>query len=209
MRNVPYSERIRSFIVTNVRIYNEQRNNGFGVNTTPSSYGSFSGRLDDGLQEITSSDLSDIWSDTVKGYLQNIGLDSIEPQNGFLDGIRMYHTNTPVFSIAPPVSYRTPEEIRTGIHPQYNFSLEPIVFDSKQHIVDYLVAHLVQGQEIFLYSVEKSALIYEPNTLRPIRKWIVRVSVIDWARKLNRTDFSFLKVKKNFTPTKNIPKFTM
>jgi len=212
MRNVPYSERIRNFVETNLQIYNIQRNGNVGNDITPppSLYDPLNGRrLSEDLQEITVSDLTNIWSDTVRGYLQNIGLDSIEPQNGFLDGIRMYHTRMPVFGIAPPVSYRTPEEIRTGIYPQYTFSLDPQAFDTKQHLIDYLIANLVQGREIFLYSVEKSPLVYHPMDFQPTRRWIARLKVIDWATKLNRTDFSFLKVKKDFTPTKIIPKFTM
>ena len=210
MRNVPYSERIRQFVETNVQIYNIERGSASGILDYKVLTDPFTGRhLPEELQELTYSDLSDIWANTVKGYLQNIGLEGIEPQNGFMDGIRMYHTPMPVFLLTPPVSYRTPEEIRTGSFPQYPFHLDPMAFNNKQHLVDYLISNLVQGFEVILYSVQKSPTIYDPVEFQPTRKLMVRLKVIDWATKLNRTDFSFLKVKKNFTPTKNIPKFTM
>ena len=208
MRNVPYSERIRQFVETNVEL--SKIRNDYGFITERRTVDPLTGRhLPEELQEFTLSDLSNIWVDTVKGYLQNIGLESVEPQNGFLDGIRMYHVQMPVFGIVPPVSYRTPEEIRTGNVTHHTFSLDSLPFDNKQHLVDYLISQLVQGFEVFLFSVEKSPLIYDPINFLPTRKLMVRLKVVDWATRLNRTDFSFLKVKKNFTPTKNIPKFTM
>lgn len=209
MRNVPYSERIKQFVETNCIIRNTQYGNSPIVD-----YSSFMNRLSSQeerelTRETTLSDFTDIWSQTVSGYLQNIGLGSIEPQPGYLDGVRMYTTPVPVFGISAPVSYRTPEEIRTGNHPQFVFSCDPMAFDTKQGVIDYLISELIQGKDIFLYSLDRSPLVYEARDFRATRKWIVRLKVVDWAQKLNRTDFSFLKVKKNFTPTKNIPKFTM
>lgn len=209
MRNVPYSERIKQFVETNVIIRNQEHGHSAVVD-----YSSFMNRYSSQderelTREVTISDFMDIWAQTVSGYLQNIGLAGIEPQPGYLDGVRMYTTQMPVFRIAPPVSYRTPEEIRTGNYPQYTFSLDPMGFDTKQGVIDYLISELIQGKEIFLFSLDKSPLIYNNIDFRPIRKWVVRLKVVDWAEKLNRTDFSFLKVKKNFTPTKNIPTFKM
>lgn len=203
MRNVPYSERIRNFVDNNVIIRNQY--NGYSPIV---DYTVFNNR-NSSSEELTLSDFSDIWSQTVVGFLQNIGLGSIEPQPGYMDGIRMYTTQLPVFAIAPPVSYRTPEEIRTGVYPQYNFSVDEVFFDDKQLLIDYLISELVQGKEIFLYSLFKSELIISVHDFRPIRRWALRLKVVDWGHLLNRTDFSFLKVNKNFTPTKNIPKFTM
>lgn len=210
MRNVPYSERIRNFVEKNIQIQSIQ--NG-GVSTIldyrPMMDRLNGSRLPEELQDIQLSDLTDIWANTSRGYLQNIGLEGIDFQNGFLDGIRMYHVSTPIFVTSAPVSYRTQEEIATGNHSQYTFSLDHKAFESKQHLVDYLISNLVQGREIFLYSVGKSMTVYDPTSFLPIRRYDVRLKVVDWGERLGRTDFSFLKVKNNFTPPKNIPKFTM
>ena len=202
MRNVPYTDRIRNFVDTNVQIGNIMRG---GVSDIV-DYRLFDNQSEE-LRELKISDLSDIWIHTMKSYLQNMGIENLEPQHNFLDGIRMYHTNMPMFAIIPPVSYRTLEEIRTGICPQYTFDLDTIPFNNHQHLVDYLTANLIQGYEIFLYSVMKAPIYYNPIDFDGKRRLIVRLKVIDWATKLNRTDFSFLKIKKDFTPTKKIPKF--
>lgn len=205
MRNVPYPNRIRSFINTHAEIRNLQYGNSPIIDHRRDPYNSF----ESDFSEITIDDLRDIWSSTTRGYLQNFGMTNVEPYDGWLDGIRMYHSEMPAFGIVPPVSYRTPEELSNGRVPMYTFSTDYKAFDTKQDLIDYLVGQLIQDYEIFIHSIDKGPLMYDPTNFNPIRKWLIRLKVVNWGEKLGRTNFNFPRFKKDFTPSKILPKFEM
>lgn len=207
MRNIPYQNRIDNFILTHLERskLEEKSYRDYPVMHDPL----LSPEAQENLRDLNKEDLIDVWWNSRRLYLQNIGLQALESCHECSDGIRLHHPPTPAFQVPIPISYRTRDELQNGLIPMYVFQTENKSFESKQHLIDYIVSQLVIGKEVFLFSVDKSPLIFNPVDFSASRKLMVRMKVVDWGLYLNRTDFSFLKVKKNFTPTKNIPKFTM
>jgi hypothetical protein len=187
MRNKAFKDRALEFL-ENVKLYNE-------LNFTQDN---------DILRNS-----GDVWEHTVRSYIQNIGLDNLGSLTGVLDGIKMFTTRQSNFVIQPPVSFRTHEELgNPSLVGQYTHSVDNLEFNTKQEIVDFLVGNLIQDREIFLYTLSKISYV-NTQYYNMTEKWLLRCKVIDWSTVLNRTNFSFLNFKKDFTPKKNIPTFTM
>lgn len=161
-----------------------------------------------GFEKLGFEEFVNIWSCTSREYLQNFGLENVDFQSNFLDGIKMYHSPLPVMEITPPVSFRTQDELRTGNVNRYRFHMDNHPFPNKESLVDFLVSQLLENKEIFIYSINCISK-YNFMHYSPTKEWVLRAKILDWSTILNRTDFSFLKIKKDFTPRKNIPTFTM
>lgn len=157
MRNISYGDRIKQLVKNNLNHNNE-------------------------APYVEIHDVIDIFKETTQRYLEHVGLSNVEPHYGFLDSIKLYTSQLPVFLLD-----------------EHAYRVDDKGFINKEQVINYLVENLVQNREIVLYQILLSPLICSPINFEPYRSWLLRCKIIA----------STEKIKKDFLPIKNIPLFNM
>lgn len=191
------------------------RNDTFSTRISKCTYQSlepFTNELKGFGDMINPNEINGIWEYTARSYIQNLGLTNLnltrDEFDFFLSGIKMYTTEMPSFIIQPPTSFMTREELMGGDITTYSFTCDIKNFTSEQNLINFLVSQLLENKEIFIHSMHPY-LVVDPTNFYDKKIWMLKFKTVDWSVILNRTDFSAIKFKKDFTPTKKIPKFDM
>ena len=168
--------------------------------------------LPSGMNSDIAENLIEIWNGTLSKYLQSLDMEYMKdsllktPMTNY--GFKMFCADNPIIHLPPPISYMSIDELSDVNPPEYRFLVEDVRFYSLDQITTYLSGHLILNKEIFIYNATyykiMSQSTYEYETV-----YNIRLKVIDWQEIRGRTQISNEKNKKNFTPIKNIPRFSI